>query len=432
MATHHGRPAKRAKKNISGLKNQPRPASSPESPACSPSPTDSLGDYSDTQILDTMEMDSIMYLEVDTDHDDSDEADWDKIAENEFNNRLLEMAAQMEEDRLDAEDDDWIPTKEAYEAQRAADRWVPGGELIITKSRGSWKLTLLTGRPKEYMKGPDTASKRLRTQRRYAAMDRKQGKKQGKLDGFMVQESAPQPDTLPESSLAVEADLSLSLGLELQSSLTPASTAPPSRAPSPGQTIPQTRSASVLSVSSGHSSPPLIVVDNSDEEMEEDDPNNWDVIIDDMVGGEDQSSSSPTASSSSPTASGSSHMAQPDQSGEKTVKLQSWHALREKVKTDLKKKNLPLTQYNQLLIIQNFATLLIKGLKRIQASLEIARQWHEGGGNYFSRCVRALVQHYQIFEELPLETRGGRANTKSLLNDESGTKSRFCNSSEIP
>ncbi|KAJ7936448.1 hypothetical protein B0H13DRAFT_1853512 [Mycena leptocephala] len=113
-------------------------------------------------------------------------------------------------------------------------------------------------------------------------------------------------------------------------------------------------------------SPPLIVVDNSDEEMEEDDPNNWDVIIDDMVGGEDRSSSSPTASSSPPTASGSSHMAQPDHSGEKTVKLQSWHALREKVKTDLKKKNLPLTQYNQLLIIRNFATLLIKGLKRIQ------------------------------------------------------------------
>ncbi|KAJ7814049.1 hypothetical protein B0H13DRAFT_2465431 [Mycena leptocephala] len=358
MATRHGRPAKRAKKNISGLKNQPRPASSPESPARSPSPTDSLGDYSDTQILDTMEMDSIMYLEVDTDHDDDDnEADWDEIAENEFNNRLLEMVAQMEEDRLDAEDNDWIPTKEAYEAQRAADRRVPGG------------------RPKEYMKGPDTASKRPRTQRRYAAMDRKQGKKQGKLDGFMVQESAPQPDTLPESSLAVEADLSLSLGLELQSSLTPASTAPPSRAPSPGQTIPQTRSASDLSVSSGHSSPPLIVVDNSDEEMEEDDPNNWDVIIDDMVGGEDQSSSSPTASSSPPTA---------------TVKLQSWHALREKVKTDLKKKNLPLTQYNQLLIIRNFATLLIKGLKRIQASLEIARQWHEGGGNYFAHRVRAL------------------------------------------
>jgi phage pi2 protein 07 len=109
MATRRGRPAKRAKKNISGLKNQPRPASSPESPARSPSPTDSLGDYSDTEILDTMEMDSIMYLEADTDHDDDDnEADWDEIAENEFNTRLLEMVAQMEEDRLDAEDDDWI------------------------------------------------------------------------------------------------------------------------------------------------------------------------------------------------------------------------------------------------------------------------------------------------------------------------------------
>jgi hypothetical protein len=117
--------------------------------------------------------------------------------------------------------------------------------------------------------------------------------------------------------------------------------------------------------------------------MEEDDPNSWDVIIDDMVGGEEHSSS--------PIAPGSSPIAQPSQSSEKTVKLQSWHALREKVKTHLSKRNLPLTQHNQLLIIRNFATLLIKGLKRIQASLEIARQWHEGGGNHFARRVRALV-----------------------------------------
>ncbi|KAJ6470466.1 hypothetical protein C8R45DRAFT_937375 [Mycena sanguinolenta] len=123
MAAHHGRPSKRAKKYISGLKNQSRQPSSPESPA------ESLGDYFDTQIPDTVELDSITYLEVDTDHDDSDnEADWDEIAENEFNNCLLEMVAQMEDDRLDAEVNDWIPTKEVYEATH----------------------------PKEYMKGPDT------------------------------------------------------------------------------------------------------------------------------------------------------------------------------------------------------------------------------------------------------------------------------------
>ncbi|KAJ6453137.1 hypothetical protein C8R45DRAFT_1112647 [Mycena sanguinolenta] len=130
MSARRGRPSKRAKKNISGLKNQSRQASSPESPARSPSPAESLGDYFDTQIPDTVELDSITYLEVDTDHDDSDnEADWDEIAENEFNNRLLEMVAQIEDDRLDAEDDDWMPTKEVYEAKRAADRRVPGGEL---------------------------------------------------------------------------------------------------------------------------------------------------------------------------------------------------------------------------------------------------------------------------------------------------------------
>ncbi|KAJ7712675.1 hypothetical protein B0H16DRAFT_1702766 [Mycena metata] len=365
MAPRRGRPAKRARRNISGLKNQPRQESSPESPARSPSPTDSLGDYSDTQIPDDLELDSIMYLEVDTDHDDNDnEADWDEIAEAEFNNRLLEMIAQMEEDRLDADDNDWMPTNEAYEARCKADRRVP------------------RGRPKHYIKGPDTGSKSSRTQRQYAAIN----KKQGKLNDFVTQGSASKPDALPKSDPEVE--INLNLGLQSQPSLTPASTAPPSRAPSP---------------------------DNSDEEMEDEDPNNWDIIIDDMVGGEDQSRSE----SSSVASGSSSHMAQPDQSGEKPVKLQSWHALREKVKTDLKKRNLPLTQLNQLLIIRNFATLLIQGLKRIQASPENARHWHEGGGNYFARRVRALVRHYQIFGELPLETRGGRANTKSLLNDES-------------
>jgi hypothetical protein len=77
-----------------------------------------------------------------------------------------------------------------------------------------------------------------------------------------------------------------------------------------------------------------------------------------------------------------------------------------------------LSRLNQLLIISNFATLRIKGVSRTQASYEIARQWHEGQGNWFARRVRALARHYQIFEALPIERRGGSGNSRSWLYDE--------------
>ena len=66
--------------------------------------------------------------------------------------------------------------------------------------------------------------------------------------------------------------------------------------------------------------------------------------------------------------------------------IHDWANLRKEIKDQLKKKSktLPLSQLNQLLIISNFATLRLKGVSRIQASLEIARQWHEGEGNWFA------------------------------------------------
>jgi hypothetical protein len=65
----------------------------------------------------------------------------------------------------------------------------------------------------------------------------------------------------------------------------------------------------------------------------------------------------------------------------------NWSNLREQIKDHLKKKNnktLPLSQVNQLLIILHFATLHLKGVSWIQASLEITWRWHEGQGNWFS------------------------------------------------
>ncbi|KIL70111.1 hypothetical protein M378DRAFT_96383, partial [Amanita muscaria Koide BX008] len=100
--------------------------------------------------------------------------------------------------------------------------------------------------------------------------------------------------------------------------------------------------------------------------------------------------------------------------------IQGWDVLREQIKKDLRKgsKTLPLSQVNQLLILRNFATLRLKGLKKMAASEEVAQQWHEDKGAYFARKVRALARHYQIFEQLPRECRGGTHKSRTLLADE--------------
>ncbi|KAF9461685.1 hypothetical protein BDZ94DRAFT_1310317, partial [Collybia nuda] len=103
------------------------------------------------------------------------------------------------------------------------------------------------------------------------------------------------------------------------------------------------------------------------------------------------------------------------------VEIRGWSELHKQIKADLnesQKRLLPTSHINQLLIIRNFATLRLKGYGRIAASKEIARQWHEGEGIYFSRRVRALARHYQIFEQLPLERRGGMKKSRCLLLDE--------------
>jgi hypothetical protein len=76
-----------------------------------------------------------------------------------------------------------------------------------------------------------------------------------------------------------------------------------------------------------------------------------------------------------------------------------------------------LTQINQLIILHNFATLLIKGNKCIAASKQIADQWHEGVGTHFACQIWALAHHYQRFEQLPPEKQGGKGH-HSLFNNE--------------
>ena len=68
------------------------------------------------------------------------------------------------------------------------------------------------------------------------------------------------------------------------------------------------------------------------------------------------------------------------------VKVKSWKDLWEQLKDDIvdaHKKQATLTTINQLLLLRNFATLRIKGTRKITASCEIARQWHDGESIHF-------------------------------------------------
>ncbi|KAJ6547303.1 hypothetical protein B0H19DRAFT_1379597 [Mycena capillaripes] len=116
MAVRRGRPPKGAKRNISGLKNQSRQPSLNKT-----ADNSSDSDYSDSEALDLAELDSLAYLEVDSDHSDSDnEANWDEIAQEKFQDCLVALMIQNEEDRRDAGDADWIPSRQEAEAKRSA------------------------------------------------------------------------------------------------------------------------------------------------------------------------------------------------------------------------------------------------------------------------------------------------------------------------
>ncbi|KAG1846010.1 hypothetical protein C8R48DRAFT_779746, partial [Suillus tomentosus] len=158
-------------------------------------------------------------------------------------------------------------------------------------------------------------------------------------------------------------------------------------------TIPRARSASVLSdqASSNDEMEPTEIMDSdeSTEEAEDVDDETWEDKLMLSAGGD-------------------------------IMRFRDWSEMRKNIKSDLKKnsKSFSLAHINKLTILSNFATLCIKGCSRIQASIEIARQWHEGEGIHFARKVRALVRHYQIFAQLPMEKRGGKANAHSWLHDE--------------
>jgi hypothetical protein len=248
-------------------------------------------------------------------------------------------------------------------------------------------------RPKQYAKGPDVMSKSKRTQERY----RKQNKDQTSLTclGFSIKSAV---DTISHPIIANNNTARSPQIMTTSAQPQPSETdvLPPSGS--------RTRSASVLS------DPSTDAGDRTDR----DDPSSLADVqeVDEDVGGEIQ------AEGLDEQEIYESDLEEAFQGPKCAIK--DWSELRKQIKTHLRKhsKSLPLSKINQYLIISNFATLRLKGLSRTQASIEIANQWHEGPGNWFARRVRALARHYQEFEELPVERRGGENNARSWLHDE--------------
>ena len=84
--------------------------------------------------------------------------------------------------------------------------------------------------------------------------------------------------------------------------------------------------------------------------------------------------------------------------------VRRWPELRDQIKTDLvvaHKDQKLLTTLNKLLVLQNFATLRIRGIGCIIASMQIAMQMADGVGTHLARHIRFIARHYQLFEQLP-------------------------------
>lgn len=253
-------------------------------------------------------------------------------------------------------------------------------------------------RPTTHIKGPDVMSKSVRTRQRYA----KAFAGQTRLDTFFgnsqqptSSSTVPQARRVSDRSISSKETARSSDGGESDKSdeiIDIQVDTPANNHPSPGRNI--SVAPSVLASELMEHAP-----DNpSDKELSDKEPEplqnpqdaeTWEEELEEDI-------------SSNPT------------------KIKDWPTLRAQIKADLKKhsRKLPLSEINKLMIICNFATLWIKGQSRHEASLEIAAQWQERDGIWFSRRVHALARHYQLFEQLPKKRCGGLRSVRSLLSDE--------------
>ncbi|KAI6100664.1 hypothetical protein EV401DRAFT_1894503 [Pisolithus croceorrhizus] len=352
-----GRPKKKSK-NISGLCNQQKPM---------PSITESIA--ADSSVKNSAQGHNIR-------ESDQDESDVENLTialdglkinfEVEYEAEMTEDSEVDEEIELEMLNNVEFGRKLAQMVEHEAEKdldWVP---RVL-------RLADHKPRPTKYIKGPDVMSKSKRTQQRYQSTWRNQSS----LDRFGFRQ-------LPLSTSEVMVD---EVDSEVESVVPlPAvcwSDVPLIPYPLSGRT----RSASVLSdPSSVDDSEGLGVVTEADSDSSHGTREGLD-----LEDWEDELHESIST----------------------TTTIRDWGTLHTQIQLDLKKKHkeLSLAKVNQLMILSNFATLCLKGATRTKASLEIARQWHIGSGNgsWFAR---------RVFEQLPVEKRGGHRLGHSLLHDE--------------
>ncbi|KIM54200.1 hypothetical protein SCLCIDRAFT_31308 [Scleroderma citrinum Foug A] len=236
--------------------------------------------------------------------------------------------------------------------------WLP----LKQAKRAAQRNEKLVSCPKEYKKGPDVGSKSERMRQRYKKLLANQTSLANFGFAFSSQQSrVPQPGPQASNTLPTVESAAPTLVIDKVTEpliLSP----PPSPAEEPGEFPSVTAPCSTDTQGSlGHDLDDGLI--SNGDGLVEDAEDAWEEVLEEQERG--------------------------------GVEIRGWDKLWEQVKDDL-----------------------TKGLGRIEASLEIARQWHEGEGKHLARKVRALARHYQVFEQLPAEKRGGRANALSPLKDE--------------
>jgi len=85
--------------------------------------------------------------------------------------------------------------------------------------------------------------------------------------------------------------------------------------------------------------------------------------------------------------------------------IKLWSELQMQIQHDIKNgcKTLPVGHLNQLMILFNFATLMMKGYPHMEASQWISVAWNGTTGYWFGCWVRELARYYKIFKQLPIE-----------------------------
>ncbi|KIK02078.1 hypothetical protein K443DRAFT_539523 [Laccaria amethystina LaAM-08-1] len=367
---------RKLKRNIAGLRNQPRPPpdSFPEPQEDLPSPTpphklspfrNNPADGNDSDMSSDEE--NPLYKRV-----DSAKEYWQGLDDEELESDTEELLNDWEDDLQkeglyvhlikvaaacgdDPRDEDWVPKRKQAKERKA--------------------------RPLTYHKGPDVASKSQRTQRRY----RKSIATQQSLDSFgfsctprparfqseakvgsdiemldVKRENSPEIFNIasfPPPDIPIRQETPEAYALEFDVPIREESTTPPPLFfddEQLGLTVLEKTPAIVQIREESITPPPITACKRSADEagLEDGGDVGSEKDVEEMLEDEIEDVMQPRS------------------------EIRSWGDLREQIKTDLKKKHahLPLSQINQLMILRNFTNLRMKGFGRIEASREIARQ----------------------------------------------------------